>query len=246
MTRAHWRSLAIASAIVFSVSTARAQEQPPTDPAARSAMVQKLSDEGTQLYQDRDYRKASEKFLQAYGIDPDPNLLYNIAKCYEALGDKAAAIDKYEQFVNAPGADSVGRVKAQEALAILKAPAGSAPGQPKDASHAGKTNVPAIAAFAVGGAGVVVGSVFGITSLNKQSDLNNVCTNRQCPPTSKNDITSLKTQSTISTIGFIVGGVGVAAGAVFLIVGRSGGGAEKSAGVSPYVGLGSAGITGSF
>ena len=133
MTRIASRSSAAVFATVAALSLTRAagaeESQPvPADAAARAASVQKLSDEGAALYQARDFNHAIDKFQRAYAVDPDPNLLYNIAKCYDALGDNKTAIEKYEQFINSPGADSAARVKAQESVRVLTggaAPAGA-------------------------------------------------------------------------------------------------------------------------
>ncbi len=232
-----------------------AADEPPSDPAARAAVVQKLSDEGVTAYQARDYRKANDKFQQAYAIDPDPNLLYNIAKCFDALGDKQTALDKYELFINSPGADSNGRVKAQEAVRVLRtsmsggaaapagAPAGGARGAPPPSSE--PSPIPMYVAFGVGGAGLLIGSIFGFVALGKKSDLDGTCTStRLCPPSQKDAISTLKTDSTISTVGLIVGAVGVAAGATLFVLNRRS--AESGVHVSAYLGPASGGLVGSF
>lgn len=92
----------------------------------KSAEVNKLNEEGAALYAQRDYRRAVERFLRAYAVDPDPNLLFNIARCYEKLGDTEAAIEKYEEFVALPGADTVGRSRAHQSLQALRQLAQSA------------------------------------------------------------------------------------------------------------------------
>ncbi len=84
------------------------------------ARITELNESGARAYADRNYRAAIEKFVEAYAIDHDPNLLFNLARCYEKLGDVPAAIEKYEAFVAAPGADTQGRVKANVSLAELK------------------------------------------------------------------------------------------------------------------------------
>ncbi len=50
---------------------------------ASTPSVTALNEEGAALYDQRDYRRAVERFLRAYAADPDPNLLFNIARCYE-------------------------------------------------------------------------------------------------------------------------------------------------------------------
>lgn len=82
--------------------------------------VAQLNEEGASLYAARDYRRAIEKFIQAYAVDSDPNLLFNIARCYEELGEVDAAIEKYEAFLKTPGADTRGRQRARESLQVLR------------------------------------------------------------------------------------------------------------------------------
>jgi hypothetical protein len=77
-------------------------------------------------------------------------------------------------------------------------------------------------------AGLAVGSVTGIMTLSKASDLESTCdADGRCPPTSQGDIDASKTTGTIATIGFIVAGVGIAVAVVGLMIG--GGKAEKAA-----------------
>ncbi len=85
-------------------SLAFAAEPAATAPdGSTSARIAELNESGARAYADRNYRAAIEKFVEAYAIDHDPNLLFNLARCYEKLGDLPAAIEKYEAFVAAPG-----------------------------------------------------------------------------------------------------------------------------------------------
>jgi len=116
------RSAQVAVAMValcFVSVSVRAAEEADTERGSTPAVVQ-LNNEGAQLYKKRDYRRAVEKFLQAYATDGDPNLLFNIARCYEKLGDTGAAIEKYEEFLKTEGAEAAGRERAQRSLAALQ------------------------------------------------------------------------------------------------------------------------------
>ena len=80
--------------------------------------------------------------------------------------------------------------------------------------------------FGVGLAGLAVGTITGIMALGKGSDADSACPEldgkRRC--NSKDALDSAesgKTLGTVSTIGFIVGGVGVGVGIVGLIIGGS-------------------------
>src|SRR4029077_7056180 len=88
--------------------------------ASRAAEVAKLNEDGMALYRARDYRHAVEKFLHAEALDQDPNLLYNIARCYEMLGERAAAIEKSEAFLAKPDAAPQGKRRAWDAIRALR------------------------------------------------------------------------------------------------------------------------------
>ncbi len=108
-------------------------------------------------------------------------------------------------------------------------------------------------ALAVGGLGIIAGSAFGVSATNKRGDLDGVCEERACPPSARNDIDAMKSAATVSTIGFVVGGVGVAAGVGMLaLAGRTrheppvARVERRRLRVTPVVGLGSFTIEGSF
>lgn len=73
--------------------------------------------------------------------------------------------------------------------------------------------------FGVGAAGLVVGSVTGIMAISAESDISDRCGGTtRCSKAVEDDLDSAKTKATISTIGFIVAGVGVAVGVVGFFV----------------------------
>lgn len=119
--------VAAASLALALAPPAAAADPRPSSAPADSASVTQLNEEGAALYAARDYRRAIEKFIQAYAIDADPNLLFNIARCYEELGELDAAIEKYETFLKTPGADTRGRQRARESLAVLRETQNSPP-----------------------------------------------------------------------------------------------------------------------
>ena len=135
------------------------------------------------------------------------------------------------------------------------------PDQPKDqpppATHSGGSpnRTYALVAFGVGGAGLIVGAITGFIAMGKHSDLEGKCPDGKCPADTQSDVDSYKSMGTISTIGFIVGGIGAAAGAVLWFTAPKETAAKaanfatvKTKGVTmtPYVGGTEAGITGRF
>jgi hypothetical protein len=90
-----------------------------------AARVLALSDEGAALYERGEYRRALENFIAAYAIGQDPNLLFNMGRCYQQLGDNAVAEEKYRAFIADPGSDPAGIERARALLDRLNEPAPS-------------------------------------------------------------------------------------------------------------------------
>jgi hypothetical protein len=97
----------------------------------------------------------------------------------------------------------------------------------------------------VGAAGLAAGTITGILATSKHSDLQSQCANG-CPPSAQGDLDSYHTLGTLSTVGFIAGGVLAAAGLVFIITAPHDSTASAGPRVAPYVGLGSVGAAGIF
>ena len=66
------------------------------------------------------------------------------------------------------------------------------------------------------GAGAIVGSITGALAMSKYGAVAPQCRDNQCPPETHGDIDAGRTMGTVSTISFIVAGVGAAAGVVGL------------------------------
>ncbi len=84
--------------------------------------------------------------------------------------------------------------------------------------------------------------------MGEHSDLSGACAGGSCPPSQYGNLDSYHTLSTLSTVGFIVAGVGAAAGVTLLLVGPKDDSTPAQAGLSvtPYLGPGSLGAVGSF
>ncbi len=148
-----------------------------------------------------------------------------------------------------PTAVAVAPPAPQPTSTAALAPAPSSVPPPSSAQGAERTG--AIAGFVVGGVGLAVGTVFGIMALGTKSNLDSNCPNKACPASQQSDIDSLSTKATVSTIGFGFGIAGVAVGAILLAVSHH---AETTAAnleparprISPWIGVGSAGVGGTF
>ncbi len=105
--------------------------------------------------------------------------------------------------------------------------------------------------FGVGAVGLGVGIGFMVSANGSDSDADSLFDSCDpgCTSGQQAEIRSVeddaKSARTLSTVGFIVGGVGVAAGATLLLLDLNQSSAKVPA-VQPWVGLGSAGVRGTF
>lgn len=105
-------------------------------------------------------------------------------------------------------------------------PAPAAPGSPQpttqetprgEAYAPPPSRVPAYVALGVGVVGVGVGAAFGVLAMGKKSDLDDACSGGVCPASARDTLDSGETFGTVSTVGFIVGAVGLVAGTYLLL-----------------------------
>lgn len=80
----------------------------------------------------------------------------------------------------------------------------------------------------VGAAGLILGGVMGGLAIGKHDDLDTACPAGQCPADQQDNLDSYRTLGTVSTIGFIAGGVLAATGLVLVLVAPSGGSQEQA------------------
>lgn len=103
-------------------------------------------------------------------------------------------------------------------------------------------------AFGLGAAGLGVGVVAGVLALGKHSDLASSCPGGTCGPAQQSELDSYHSLGLISTVGFIVAGVGAAGGVTLLLVQPRADSAPATSGlhVVPVLGPGSVGASGTF
>jgi hypothetical protein len=126
-----------------------------------------------------------------------------------------------------------------------------------EAQRSAETARPNYTAAAIAGgvglAGIAVGTVFGVAAMSNKSSLNSECNAQKiCPTSAQGNINAFSTNGLVSTIGFGVGGAGIALGLYLFIRERSKSSGDEgtqpaaAAGVRPWVGIGSAGLDGRF
>lgn len=116
---------------------------------------------------------------------------------------------------------------------------------PPDASTSdGSTQrVIGVVGMGLGGAGLVVGSIFGLRTSSKWSETKDHCTGLDCDRTGVELAADAKNAGTVSTISFIAGGVLLVGGAVLFFTAPS---APKKNDVTVGLGVGNVTVRGSF
>jgi hypothetical protein len=135
----------------------------------------------------------------------------------------------------------------------------SEPDAPVTTGKSGGSKVLMFGGFGLAGAGVIVGTITGVLSLSKTNSIKSSTGCQQhteCGPTEYGDISSAKSMATVSTVSFIVAGAGAVLGVVGLLTGNSSSSSsaspeksapdETSSRIEPWLGLGAAGLRGSF
>jgi len=137
----------------------------------------------------------------------------------------------------AAGASKPSNTPGQPDSSASTAPSAS----PRRASNAARTL--AWVSLGMGAGGVVVGTLAGIIVASKYSDLNKSCPDRQCDPSHQTKVNNYEHWRTVSTTGFIVGGVGAAAGVTLLLTSPK---RENLSSVTLWMGPASVGVEGAF
>jgi hypothetical protein len=137
-------------------------------------------------------------------------------------------------------------------LEVPPAPVGATPvateEEPPPAATPRK-GVPALATvgFIVGGVGVATGAITGtIAILKTHSAENGGCVDDRCPPSTDSALNTASAMATVSTVAFIVGGVGAAGGLIAFLARGHAPPPPTATSVSPWLGPGSFGLRGSF
>jgi hypothetical protein len=98
----------------------------------------------------------------------------------------------------------------------------------------------------VGAAGVLVGTTLGALAMSRKSDLDGECPGQKCPSAYGSELDGARLDGTLSTVAFIAGGAGVAAGLTLLLWPGPTQGKTGTATVEPVIGLGVLGAQGTF
>jgi hypothetical protein len=95
-------------------------------------------------------------------------------------------------------------------------------------------------------AGAVVTVIAGATAMSKASQLPSLCPHSECGPGNWDALSSARTWATVTNVAVGVGAVGAVVGVIGLWRSRSTTATVEGASVSPWIGVGAAGLDGRF
>ena len=197
-------------------------------------------------------------------IDPGDHEVQAVAAGYRGQpaqvklldGERKAVALKLERDPNAAVAAPAGETAPVAAAPGALAPVTTEPPPATSSSPNQGMRIGSYVAFGVGAVGLGLGTYFLIDSRGKRSDAD--AKNEQCEAQlrcSANDplakeVDDLDDQArsalTLSIVGFAVGGVGIATGTVLFLASSPKEGAQAGFTVRPVIGLGAAGVAGTF
>lgn len=109
---------------------------------------------------------------------------------------------------------------------------------------AARTNPLVYIGFGVGGAAAAAGFISGYVAFSKAKDATEKCSGSRCPPETHDDIDTGRTMATVSTVAFVIAGVGAGVGVYGLLNPLPAEPAGPSVGV--WVGPDRGGVVGRF
>jgi tetratricopeptide (TPR) repeat protein len=210
------------------------------------ALAERYAAAAFDAYRAREYERAISLYQQALAAAPSTDILYNIARVYDAgLRDRRAAIEYYERYRAHPRATPELFETATRRLAELRAaeaatspvPSGSAdtitrefPGDTPARLPAAPVSTPTdrglqpleVTALAFGAAGLVgigLGIGFGLSARAEEDTWGRDCNGNQCNSQRGVDAAEAAARSaSVATAGFAVGGGLLAVSALLWLI----------------------------
>lgn len=170
----------------------------------------------------------------------------------EAEKKEAVLVVKIDQAAAAAAAAKKENPAGSDKATGAAAGAGGPPGQDEGPAEEGPNalRIASYSALGVGALGFGLGIGFGLKANSKRDEANSLCDSRGCPESQKDAInaadSAANSASTMAVVGFVLGGVGLAAGATLFVLSTPKEKPPNAAFVRPWIGVGSAGVSGRF
>ena len=125
---------------------------------------------------------------------------------------------KVELALAAARSADVPPVQLEEAPASAPQPAAQPSREPAAPAAPSKVPVVTYVAGGIGIVGIVVGGITGMMAVSHKNAAARDCVDGKCPPSTWDDLDSARSLAAISTVGFVVGAVGLGVGTSFLLL----------------------------
>ena len=216
---------------------------------------------GSELFNRGDYKAALAQFEESFKYSRKPELLYNMARCHELLGQHEQALSFYDRYLtSAPENAEVirsrvanlkqliakKREEASRKAAAARKPAPVPVKEPEPTSSSAMS-VAGWALVGVGGAALVAGAVLGGLTLAKEAELEQAYADAEMTLAEMQDGEAQgEAMQTGAIVGLAVGGAVAAAGAVLLILNAGKKTEARGAWVAPSLGRQGGGVSAGF
>jgi tetratricopeptide (TPR) repeat protein len=221
------------------VAAADPTTPPATQEGDRQRKAEAAAQRGFEAYGRGEFNEAVAAYTESYQVFPTAEALFNLANIYDKkLNDPKLAIEFYRRYNASYDAnpDLIPRSTARIAeLSAAKeksnAPAATTPSAEPPKGSWSSTKTVAVVAMGAGVIGLGIGAIFGLSASSKHSEAEDAgCSGKVC----LNEAGASKERDagkagTISTIGFVAGGVMLATGiGVYLFAPRGASGKSEA------------------
>jgi tetratricopeptide (TPR) repeat protein len=172
---------------------------------------------GLELYDERQYEEALEKFRASNVIYPSPNSQLYVARCLRSIGRTAEAIEAYESTVRIAGDRAATDLRyeetwraARQELAVLK------PTPPPEQRFVVATWTSA----AVSVVGLASFGTFWALARSRYNSLENNCNPLPCPASQTGAVETGRNYQLVANISLAVGITGAATAVTLYVLGR--------------------------
>ena len=234
----YFRAFLLAIALSLAVPSALAAPS-----KKKRARVVQLVKESAAHYEAGRFSEAIPLLREAYSIEPNPTILYNLARAYEGQGDSKSAVEAYQKYLDeAPKAEDRGSVERRIATlsrqldekAALERERDLAAKRAADARREAERaerekksapppkHEPSVVPWIVAGVGAAViggGAFFGLRARSKHDDAQSAELARDAA--NAND--EAKTFALLANISFAAGGALLVGGVSWGVIDRSAG-----------------------
>jgi tetratricopeptide (TPR) repeat protein len=173
--------------------------------------------EGLELYDEREYESALERFAESFRTLTSPNSKLYVARCLRAIGRTEEAVAAYEQAAQLAKERAPVEAKYEQTyqnalreLAVLRPPP---PTQPRYVAATWT-------AAGVGLVGFASFGVFGALARSRFESLESHCNPLPCPASETGHVESGHEYQTIANISLAIGITGAVAGVTLYVLGR--------------------------